>query len=105
MQAQIPLAKREALKEVGNHEFVTGLEVQFRYPAGSRIVKRESCQSEQKPEGTPFNDLGRLDVLVVTIKNEICANKDILLVRTELRMRIDNAKKDEGPGLKKALFR
>jgi hypothetical protein len=68
-------------------------------------VKRERCQSEQKPEGTPFNDLGRLDVLVVTLKNEIYANKDILLVRTELRMRIDNAKKDEGPGLKKALFR
>jgi hypothetical protein len=29
MQAQPPLAKREAFKEVGNREFVTWLEVQF----------------------------------------------------------------------------
>jgi hypothetical protein len=75
MLAQTPHAKCEALDEVGNREFVAGLEVLFIYPAGSLIVKRERCQSEQKPGGTPFNDLGRLDVLVITIKTRSARTK------------------------------
>jgi hypothetical protein len=46
-----------------------------------------------------FNDLGRLGALVVTLKNELCANKDILLVGTGLGMRVGNPKEDERPGL------
>jgi len=103
MQAQTTLAKREALEEVGNRERVAGLEVPFRYPAGSRIVKQERCQGEQKAEGGPFGNLRGVGIFIVSFENEICANKDILLVGTELRMGVDNTKEHEGPDLEKAL--
>jgi hypothetical protein len=42
-------------------------------------------------------------VVFIIFENQVCADKDILLVWAEFRMGIDNTKENEGPGFDKAL--
>lgn len=58
-------------------------------------MKRQRCQDKKETERTPFDDLSRISVLVVSLENEVGANIDILLVGTEFCLCIDDAKEHE----------
>jgi len=96
VELQFTVAIANALQEIANAELVVVAVVDFRSPAGPRIVERQRADDEQEAEGAPFDDF-RPIILgdLVVVEGDVEAQPKLAFVGARCNHLLDNTNRDQ----------